>query len=222
MIIAIDGPAGSGKSTVARLLAKRLKFLYIDTGAMYRAVTFAVLESKIEIDDVQAIIKLAYESKIELMNQEDDSIEVFLNNKDVSSQIRQPQITAIVSEISRIQGVRDAMLKLQRELGKSNNSVLEGRDIGTVVFPDAEMKFFLDADFKERVNRRFKENGQKNIKTSFYDVETDLANRDRIDSTREIAPLKKAVDAVFVDTTYLSIEQVVDNLYNLVKEKFNG
>ncbi|MDP8260029.1 MAG: (d)CMP kinase [Candidatus Gygaella obscura] len=219
MIIAIDGPAGSGKSTVARLLARKLQFLYIDTGAMYRAITLVVLESNTDVNNEQSIARFAYESKIKLINQEDGSIKIFLNEKDVSFQIRQPQITSVVSDISRIQGVREAMLKLQRELGNSNNSVLEGRDIGTVVFPHAEVKFFLDADFKERVRRRFEENNQKNIDTTFSQVEADLANRDRIDSTRKIAPLKKAEDAVMIDTTFLSIDQAVDKLYSLVKNK---
>jgi cytidylate kinase len=215
MIIAIDGPAGSGKSTVARLLAKRLGFTYIDTGAMYRAITLKTINNKIDVNDSSSVIDIAKNTKIDLINDSDNGIKVIMDGFDVSLQIRQPEITKIVSVISKIPKVRSIMLTLQRALGERNDSVLEGRDIGTVVFPNAERKFYLDASFDERVNRRFKEMRSSNLNISKKEVALDLQNRDKIDSTREIAPLKKADDAILIDTTDLTIEQVVDKLHKL-------
>jgi len=212
MIIAIDGPAGAGKSTVARILAKKLGFLYIDTGAMYRALTLKALEDKINPVDNDLIVKLARQTSIDLSNNPDGSIKVLLDDKDVSSPIREPRITKLVSDISKIKGVREVMLGLQRKLGKEKNSVLDGRDIGTVVFPDADKKFYIDANPQERVKRRHKELIGLGQNISLKDVEVDLTNRDKIDSTRECAPLKKADDAIYVDTTSMSIEEVVNVL----------
>lgn len=217
MIIAIDGPAGAGKSTVAKLLAKRLKFLYIDTGAMYRALTLKVLETGTDINSPGKIIDLALNSRIDLINNPDGALQVFLDGRDVSSDIRKPTITQLVSDVAKIAEVRKVMVELQRRLGSQGNAVLDGRDIGTVVFPDAEKKFYVDADFKERVNRRFKESLGLGQEVSFDDVSGDLANRDNIDSNRKVAPLKKADDAIYVDTTRLSIEEVVDRLLKEIK-----
>ena len=216
MIIAIDGPAGAGKSTVAKLIAKRLGFLYIDTGAMYRALTLKVLESKININETLKIIELASKTNIDLTNNPDGSLKVLLDGRDVTSDIRAPIITQFVSDIDKIKEVRSIMVSLQRKLGEQGNSVLDGRDIGTVVFPGADKKFYVDADFKERVNRRFKESKGLGQETTFESVAEDLSNRDRIDSTRETAPLKKADDAIYIDTTNLSIEEVVNKLLGLV------
>ena len=213
MIIAVDGPAGAGKSTVAKLLAKKLGFLYIDTGAMYRALTLKAIETNTDVFDIPAMALLANNTDIELVNdKEAAALKVFLDGKDVSREIREPRITKIVSDVAKIKEVRQVMLVKQRRCGKEKDSVLDGRDIGTVVFPDADIKFFVDAKFDERAMRRYKEligNGQK---ITLDDVKADLANRDRIDSTREVAPLKKADDAVYVDTTNMTIEQVVDKL----------
>jgi len=216
MIIAIDGPAGAGKSTVARLVAKSLNFLYIDTGAMYRALTLKVLEKGIDIRDPQKIINLALATDIGLLNDPKAPLKVLLDGCDVTSAIRQPRITQFVSEIARIKEVRKIMVELQRKLGNQGNAVLDGRDIGTVVFPEAEKKFYIDADFKERVNRRHKESLGLGQKVSFEDVSADLANRDNIDSNRTVAPLKKADDAVYVDTTKLSIEEAVNKVLGLI------
>ena len=157
MIIAIDGPAGAGKSTVAKSIAQKLGFLYIDTGAMYRALTLKALETKIDMKDIEAVIELAKNSRIDLLNEGTGTLKVFLDARDVTKEIREPVITKFVSDIAKIKGVREVMLELQRKLGKQRDSVLDGRDIGTVVFPDAENKFYIDASFKERVQRRFKE-----------------------------------------------------------------
>lgn len=212
MIVAIDGPAGAGKSTVAKIIAQRMGFLYIDTGAMYRALTLKALESKIDINNSQRVIELALITGIDLINEPDGSLKVFLDGRDVSIPIRQPFITKVVSDIAKIKEVREVMVKLQRRMGKVRDSVLDGRDIGTVVFPDADKKFFIDALPEERVKRRHKELIGLGQSISRDDVKADLTNRDKIDTTREVAPLKKADDAVYIDTTDLTIEQVVDKV----------
>lgn len=211
MIIAIDGPAGAGKSTVAKRVAERLGFLYIDTGALYRALTLKVIESGVEISNTAEIIELARNTKISLVNNS-GSLKAFLGDRDVSSEIRQPRITKYVSDVARIKEVRSIMLELQRGLGNKSDSVLDGRDIGTVVFPHAEKKFYLDAGFNERVRRRYEELKSTGQNVSQEEVAADLSNRDRIDSTREVAPLKRSEDAIFVDTTRMSIEEVVKTL----------
>ena len=212
MIIAIDGPAGAGKSTVAKIIAQKLGFLYIDTGAMYRALTLKALEEKIDSQDSSQLIKMTCNTKIELTNDADGSLRVFLDGRDVTRQIRQPQITKFVSDIAKIKEVRQVMLCLQRNLGRQKNSILDGRDIGTVVFPDADKKFFIGADFEERVRRRYKELNELGQNVTMEDVKKDLHNRDTIDSTREVAPLKKAADAIYIDTTNMTIEEVVNKL----------
>jgi cytidylate kinase len=204
MIIAVDGPAGAGKSTVAKIIAQRLGFLYIDTGAMYRALTLKILGENVDIKDVQKII---------------GSLKILLDGQDVSSQIREPRITQFVSDIAKIKEVREIMLKLQRGFGAKGNCVLDGRDIGTVVFPEAFKKFYLDASLNERVRRRFKELNELGQKIDPRDVEHDLRNRDTIDSTRKFAPLKKAEDAVYIDTTNMSIDEVVDTVLRDILSK---
>lgn len=218
MIIAIDGPAGAGKSTIAKTVAKKLGFLYIDTGAMYRALTYKILEKKIGIQDTPAIIETATHTRIDLSVDTHGELVVLLDGADVSQAIREPRITRFVSDVSKIKEVREVMLVLQRGLGRSRDSVLDGRDIGTVVFPGADKKFYLDADFKERSLRRYKELAAAGKDISLSDVEKDLANRDTIDSTRAVAPLKKAEDAIYLDTTHMSIQEVIEKVYGLINE----
>jgi cytidylate kinase len=212
MIIAIDGPAGAGKSTVAKLVAQRLGFLYIDTGAMYRCLTLKALEEKIDLKDINGLVEMAKRAKVQLLNNPDGTLKVLLDAKDVSAQIRQPVITKFVSDIAKIKGVREAMLALQRQAGKNGKVVLDGRDIGTVVFPDADRKFYIDAQFSERCKRRHKELLGLGENLTLEDIEADLRNRDTIDSTRQVAPLRKAEDAVYIDTTDMTIEEVVDTV----------
>ncbi|MCU0665980.1 MAG: (d)CMP kinase [Candidatus Omnitrophica bacterium] len=217
MIIAIDGPAGAGKSTIAKILAQKLGFLYIDTGAMYRALTLKVIEKGLPVDDLNGIIHLAKQTKIELLHDSCTAeLKVLLDGNDVSKSIRETRVTKFVSDVAKIKEVREIMLGLQRKLGLSTNSILDGRDIGTVVFPDAQKKIFLDANFQERTLRRYKELKDSGYPVSLQEIENDLSNRDKIDSTRETAPLKKADDAILVDTTSLSIDQVVDKILNIL------
>ncbi|MDD5045123.1 MAG: (d)CMP kinase [Candidatus Omnitrophica bacterium] len=218
MIIAIDGPAGAGKSTVAKKLAQKMGFLYIDTGAMYRAGTLKALENKADFKDEKAIVEIARAAKIDLKSLKNGSEEnVFLDGRDVTEDIRHPRITKYVSDVAKIPDVREAMLRLQRALGGSRDSVMEGRDIGTVVFPNADKKFFLDATGEERTKRRFKELKLKGQDVTEKDIECDIKNRDKIDSTRTCAPLRRAEDAIYIDTTNMGIEEVVDTLYKYVE-----
>ena len=220
MIIAVDGPAGAGKSTVAKILAKKMKFLYIDTGAMYRALTLKALNKKIDVSDSLAITNLAEKTSISLMPTAQGPAKVLLDNKNVSLAIRQPRVTKVVSDIAKIGPVRKIMVRLQRRLGKTKDCVLDGRDIGTVVFPKADKKFFIDAAFPVRVKRRHKDLINLKISgVSLKSVAVDLKNRDTIDSTRKVSPLKIAKDAIYIDTTKLSIEQVVDKMLGFVEDK---
>lgn len=217
MIIAIDGPAGAGKSTVAKILAQKMGFLYIDTGAMYRCLALKVLDQGIDIRDTARIIALAKKTNIDLINDPDGRLKVLLDGKDVSDAIRRPAVTQVVSDVAKIKEVRQIMVELQRKLGSAHDSVMDGRDIGTVVFPDAQRKFYIDAHFTERASRRHKEHQGRGNEVSLEDVKNDLHNRDTIDSTREFSPLKKADDAIYVDTTNMSIEEVVAYLVDKVK-----
>ncbi|MCM8791893.1 MAG: (d)CMP kinase [Candidatus Omnitrophica bacterium] len=216
MIIAIDGPAGAGKSTVAKEVARRLKLLYIDTGAMYRALTLKAIFNKIDIKDEEALVAMARDSRIEL-KETSSSLKIYLDGREVTQQIREPRVTKFVSEISQIASLRRIMVELQRQAVRDNKgAVLEGRDIGTVVFPQADYKFYLDADFKERVRRRFKEFKALEKEISLEEVEQDILKRDYIDSTRQCAPLRKAEDAIYIDTTHMSIEEVVDKILSYI------
>jgi cytidylate kinase len=220
-VIAIDGPASSGKSTTARLLAKRLGYLYLDTGAMYRAITLKALRAGVDLDDEKALQELAKNSSL-TMSLENQQLKVFLNGEEVSSQIRSPEVSASVSKVSAYPGVRRQMVALQRKSasdivgsasgGKEGGIVAEGRDMGTAVFPGAEVKIFLTCDLKERAKRRYLELESEGISCSPDEVRENLSKRDRIDSTREDSPLAAAEDAVVVDTTNLTIEEQVQEV----------
>jgi cytidylate kinase len=210
MIIAIDGPAGSGKSTLGRMLAKALNLLYIDTGSMYRAVALAVIDAELDPADKDAVTQLAQSAGIDLEG-DPDSLRVRLAHRDVTERIREDDITAMSSIVSTIPGVRRAMVQRQREMG-SRGAVLNGRDIGTVVFPDADIKFFLDAAAEERAERRFTEDQVANPDLTLAQTLAEINERDRRDSTRADSPLKIADDAIVIDSTGLSIQAVFERM----------
>ena len=213
MIIAIDGPAGSGKSTTAKLLAKKLGFIYLDTGAMYRAVTLFLLNNKINIENVSDIKKSL--EKIDLSIKSKDRFQIYLNNKNVTNDLRRANIDDLVSNVSKILEVRKKMIILQRNFSNNKNIVVEGRDIGSNVFPNADFKFFLIADVMERAKRRFNDNQyEKSITIS--ELVKKIKKRDEIDSSRLISPLIKVDDAIEVDTTSLTIEEQVTKIYDII------
>jgi cytidylate kinase len=214
--IAIDGPAASGKSTTAKMLAKRLGYLYIDTGAMYRAVTLAVLRSNITLNDVNAIVDLVDRLDIEL-KQKENGIHTYLNKEDVSEEIRLPKITAVISQLSAYAQVREIMVKKQRVLAQKGGIIMDGRDIGTVVLPDADVKIFMQADINKRAKRRYDELKDKGLVVDYNEIKTEINRRDSIDSSRNISPLKPAHDAYIIDTSNLSIEQQVAQVIDIIK-----
>lgn len=209
MIIAIDGPAGSGKSTVARILAKRLGFTYLDTGAMYRAFTWKAMQKGVNLKDENALCQLMDQTSIEFRS-EDGGLLVFVDGVNVTEEIRLPSVTNNVHYISDIPGIRGHMVELQRKFASEGNIVAEGRDMGTVVFPQAEKKFFLDAEIEERARRRYGEFKPTDNKVSYADVIKDMEIRDRRDTTRNNSPLIKSADAIYINTTKLTIEDVLN------------
>ncbi len=218
MIIAIDGPAGSGKSTAAIGVAKRLGITYLDTGAMYRAVTFGLIENGINFKDLSKIEKFL--EKIEIQFSENKTgMLLSLNGHDVTKEVRSALVTNNVSEVSALKIVRESMVLIQRKMAESDNCILEGRDIGTVVFPNADYKFFLIADEKARAERRLEDLRAIGEHSSVEEVMIDLMNRDNKDSTRLHSPLKKSDDAIIIDTSDLEINEVIDKIVNIVNYK---
>ncbi|NOR18108.1 (d)CMP kinase [candidate division WOR-3 bacterium] len=219
-VVAIDGGAGSGKSTTAKAVAKRLKFFYLDTGAMYRAATLKYLRCGGSTDNIDtALVREIIKHTVINLRQEGSKILVFLDNKDVTLEIRTTPVNNFVSPISALPEIREWMVQKQREVAVSKNVICEGRDIGTVVFPDAQVKIYMQADLKIRAQRRQKELDEKNIEADFNKVVENLKFRDKYDSNRVHSPLKKAEDAIILDTTDITIEQEVDFVEKIVREK---
>lgn len=215
--IAIDGPAGSGKSTTAREVARRLGYIYIDSGAMYRAVTLKALQQNIPTTDKKSVARVA--ADIDIRFQQDDSRTVILmDGKDVSNLIRTPQVNDHINPVAANPEVRKILVRKQQEIGRDGGVVMDGRDIGTVVFPDAELKIYMKATAEERARRRVNEFAEKGIRISYEEVLREILTRDRADMSRVHGPLKIAEDAVVVDTTNLSIEQQVEKIYTLAQE----
>lgn len=216
-IVAIDGPAGSGKSTVAKLLATKIGYNYIDTGAMYRGLTLKAIREGVDLNDEQALTLLAESTELDITDSKSGGIKVMLDGKDVAGLIRTPELTKHVAYVAKVKGVREKMVGCQRSIAARNRCVFEGRDIGTVVFPNAMYKFYIDAELSERVARRCKEMQANGIETSYDELAKDLRIRDHKDMSREIGPLKKAEDAIYIDTTNLSINEVVEKLAGYIK-----
>ena len=215
LIIAIDGPAASGKSTTAQLLAQKLGYVYIDTGAMYRACALKAKKMGIDINDEESIRELLDDIDIRIENHNSKN-RIYLDGEDVSEDIRADDISALASAISAIPAVRYKMVELQRKMGEKGGVILDGRDIGTFVFPTAEVKFFLTASPEVRAKRRWLELKQKGVNKDFSEVLADLVKRDNKDSQRALAPLKKADDAIEVDTSNMTIEEQTDCLYQII------
>ena len=218
MIVAIDGPAGSGKGTVTKLIAKRMGLINLDTGATYRCVALETIRRGLTLEEKQKIIDLVDDLDIEF-EYENDDIKVFLNGEDVTSEIRNMEVTKIVSQVSSIVAVRLKMVELQRRMAKGKDVIMEGRDIGTYVFPNADVKIYLDADIEERAKRRFKENQEKGIDSSYEEVLENIKLRDENDKNKEIGSLKIADDAIIVDSSKLTIEEMTNKVEVIIREK---
>ncbi len=216
--IAIDGPAGAGKSTIAKLAAKELNFIYVDTGALYRTVGLAATLNNVKAETSPQVDELLSKIKVELTFNDKNEQVVLLDGEDVSSKIRTPEASMMASAISAVPAVRAYLLDLQRNIAKTNNVIMDGRDIGTVVLPNAQIKIFLSADPEDRAKRRYEELIEKGMDVNYEDILADVKQRDYNDSHRDIAPLKPAEDSIMVDTTGNTLEQSVELLISIMKE----
>lgn len=221
LIIAIDGPAGSGKSTTARLLAKRLGYTYLDTGAFYRALTLKVLESGVSPEDAAGVLRLAETIKIELLPNQDRN-RVFLDGREVTQSIRSPEVTNAISPIAENSKIRAIMVEQQRAIGRQGGVVMEGRDIGTVVFPDADLKIFMQASLDERTRRRQEELAAEGTIRDYAVLRQEIEQRDLKDANRKVAPLRRAADAIALDNTQMTIEQQVDFILQALRKKLEA
>lgn len=219
--IAIDGPAASGKSTVAKRLAEALSYVYIDTGAMYRALTYCALQRGVDVHDEKQLMNVLHDTYIELKPSPAGQL-VLVHGENVTEEIRKNDVTNNVSYVAKHPAVREEMVKRQRELGQHGGVVMDGRDIGTHVLPHAEVKIFLHASVEERAKRRHEENMARGIPSNLEQLKEEIARRDQIDSERAVAPLKKAEDAIEIDTTSLSIDEVVERIMRIVQERVEG
>ena len=219
-IVAIDGPAGSGKGTITKLIAEKRNLVSIDTGAMYRCVALDCLNNGIDSTNLVGIKKILEKIEIEL-KKVDGEQKVFLNGKDVSREIREPKVDDVVARYAAIKQIRDIVTPMQRKMGETQNIIMEGRDIGTVVFPNADVKIFLDCSVEERARRRYKQDLEKGIETTYEEVLESIKERHRLETERDIAPFVKAEDAIVVDSTKLSIDEVVDTILNIIDKKIN-
>ena len=215
-VLTIDGPAGAGKSTVSKIAAERLGYAYLDTGAMYRAVTLMAIRSRVDWEDKTAIIQCASEMHLE-MRQEKKGLRVFLDGEDVTMPIRDPEVTKVIYRVDQIPEVRQHLVRLQRTYGERQPTVAEGRDMGTVVFPDAKCKIFLDANLEERVKRRAKDFEQRGIQVDLDVLRQDILDRDEKNKTRATSPLKPAPDAHYIDTSGMPVEDVVQMILRLAR-----
>ncbi|MTI67791.1 MAG: (d)CMP kinase [Firmicutes bacterium] len=214
IVIAIDGPAGAGKSTIAKILAKRLNIIYIDTGAMYRAFTYKFLKNNKSIEDKEAIKEMLDNTEIDFRNNH-----IFLDGKIVDNEIRKNKVSKNVSNIAKIKEVREKLVLLQRKIANNKSVVMDGRDIGSNVFPDADYKFFINASAQERGTRRYKELEKKGTSIKLENIINEIKQRDKIDSTRKLAPLTKTEDAIEINTTDLTIEETIEKVLSNIRER---
>ena len=212
LVIAIDGPAGAGKRTISKLIAKNLGINYIDTGAMYRAITYKCIKEDIDVNDIQRVVDLCSRTDVDFIDNY-----IYLDGQRLNEEIRTLQVSSRVSDVAKIPQVREFLLEKQREIGKRSDVILDGRDVGTHIFPDAKYKFFLNASAQERGRRRYQELIDKGQSVVLEEIIEDIKKRDYIDSTREVAPLVKADDAIEVDTTSMTIDQVVTYISDMVR-----
>ena len=217
-VVAVDGGSGTGKGTVTRYVAEKLGLVTIDTGALYRCVTLEALNKNINFDNVEELENIANNIKVDLKIEDDKQL-VYLNGEDVSIEIRTPRVASNVSIVAAVKGVREAMTRIQRKLAKGKKVILEGRDIGTAVFPNAEVKIFLECSAEERAKRRVKQNKENGIESSYEEVLENIKMRDRIDSTRDVTPLKKAEDAILIKTDGFTAEEGGEAVYQVVKKE---
>lgn len=220
-VVGIDGPAGTGKGTVAKIISEDLGLINIDTGATYRCVTLKAIENGISINEPEKIIEISKNIDIKLENSNGKQ-EVYMDKKNVTREIRTKEVSALVSQVSGIKEVRFNMVDLQRKMAENSNVIMEGRDITTYVFPNADVKIYLDASEEERAKRRYKENAEKGINTTYQEVLENIRLRDKNDKNKEIGALKIADDAIVIDTTNLTIEQVVEKVKNIIENKLKS
>ena len=220
-IVAIDGPAGTGKGTITKIISEKFNLVNIDTGAMFRCVALELINNQISQNNEEEIKRILKNIDIKLENVAGDNI-VLLNGKDVTKRIRENDVNDLVSPISTIPAVREKLAELQRNVAIGKDVIMEGRDIGTVIFPNADVKIYLDASSEERARRRMKQNQEKGIETSYEEALKNIIDRDKRDSSREIAPLKKADDAIYIDSTSLTINEVVNEISKIIMEKKNA
>ena len=214
-VVAIDGPAGAGKGTITKLVGEKLGLVNIDTGATFRCVALNMLQKNVKMEEEEKIQEILDNINIEM----NSNGKIFLNGEDVTHRIRENDVNNLVSPVSTLQIVRNKLLEIQRNIAKGKNVIMEGRDIGTVVFPNANVKIYLDATAEERARRRVLQNKEKGIESSYEEVLNGIKERDERDSNRKIAPLKKAEDAIYVDSTNLTIEQVVEKIIGIINDK---
>ena len=217
-IVAIDGPAGSGKGTITKIVAQKRNFVSIDTGAMYRCVALDCLNNGVLPTDLTGIEEILDKIEIELKNNKGVQ-KVLLNGEDVSKEIREPKVDDVVAKFAAIKQIRDKVTPMQRKMGETQNIIMEGRDIGTVVFPNADVKIFLDCSVEERARRRYKQDIEKGIEITYEEVLESIKERNKLETEREIAPFVKAEDAILVDSTKLSIDEVVEEILKIIDEK---
>ena len=217
-IVAIDGPAGAGKGTITKLVGEKKNLIYIDTGALYRCVTLYMIRNKISLDDTDKIKEFLNKINIELKKEDNEDL-VFLNGEDVTKLIREKEVNELVSQVSHVIEVRENITNLSRKIAEGKNVIMEGRDIGTNVFPNADVKIYLDATPEERARRRMKQNQEKGIDNPFEEILKNIIFRDNNDITSTVAPLKQAEDAFYIDSSDIPIEKVVDKVIEIIEKK---